>query len=94
MTNDLPPPDRRRPLEYRRRRSGEFFSNPIVMAVVAGLIINAAWAVGVYAWQAGVDASHDYYRRYGAGLVSKAQHIDDPAQLRELIQRVQNARSP
>ncbi len=93
--NDVPPPDRRRqPPEYRRRRSGEFFSNPIVMAVVAGLIINAAWAVGVYAWQAGADATHEYYRHYGAGIVEKAMRTNDPEKLHELIAKVQNARSP
>lgn len=74
------------------RRAGDFFSNPTVLAVVAGLLINALWAVGVYAWQQGVDATHEYWRRYGAGIAAEANYTNDPHRLREIIARVQDAR--
>ncbi len=83
---------RERTSRWYGRRSGDFFSNPIVMAVVAGLIINAAWAIGIFVWQAGVDATHEYWRKYSAGIAAEANYTNDPHRLREIIAKVQEAR--
>ena len=87
----------RRPIapDWKRfRRPGDVLRNPIVIGVVIVLVSNTVWAIGVYAWRAGVDATHEYWRHYGAGLVAEAQHIENPDKLHELIQRVQSARAP
>ncbi len=89
-------PDRREeiaPAWRRFHRRGDFRRNPIVVAVAAGLLINVIWGVAVYAYQEGVEATHRYWRQYGAGIAAEGSATNNPDRLREIIARVQNARS-
>jgi hypothetical protein len=82
------------PAWRRFHRRGDVIRNPIVLAVVAGLLINLIWAAGVYAWQEGIEASHKWWRDYGAGIAAEGNQTNSPDQLRKIIARVQAARSP
>ena len=82
------------PAWRRFHRSGDFWRNPIVISVVAGLIMNMLWAISVYAYQHGVESTHEYWRRYGAGIAAEATRTNNPDRLRDIISRVQNARAP
>ncbi len=90
-------PEQRRPVApaWRRfHRTGDFLRNPIVIGVAVVLISNALWAGGVYAWNQGNTAIREYYRSLGHAYVEQALRTNNPAELHELIQRVQQARAP
>lgn len=80
------------PAWKRFHRRGDFWRNPIIVAVVAGLLINVVWAAGVYAWQRGIETTREYWRSYGAGLAAEGHYTNSPDKLREIIARVQEAR--
>lgn len=82
------------PAWRRFNRRGDVLRNPIVIGVAIVLLSNVLWAAGVCAWQQGIDATHEYWRRYGASIAAEAGKTDDPHRLREIIARVQAARSP
>jgi len=77
----------------RFRRPGDFWRNPIIIGVVIVLVSNVMWAAAVYAWQAGNEAVHNYWKSYGAGIAAEAQYTNDPDKLRGIIARVQSARA-
>ncbi len=55
--------------------------------------MNAIWAVSVYAWQAGVERTHDFWKQYGAGIAAEAYHTNNPDKLREIIAKVQDVKT-
>jgi hypothetical protein len=88
--------ERRQPLPpvwQRFHRRGDFSRNPLVLAVVGGLLVNACWAGVLYAYAYAVEQSREYWKHYGAGIAAEARTTNNPDKLREIVQRVQEARS-
>ena len=89
------PPDRRQgptPSPWMFHRGG-WLRNPLVLAVIGGVLVNLVWAIAVYAYNAAESKAEQYWRSYGAGLVQQAQHTNDPTVLRSLVERVQQSRA-
>lgn len=58
------------------------------------LLSNVLWGAGVYAWNRGIETTHEYWRRYGASIAAEGRTTNDVNKLREIIERVQQARAP
>ncbi len=90
-------PDQRQPVApaWRRwHRVGDVWRNPIVIGVVVVLLSNALQAGWNYLEARGEEAVHEYWRSLGEAYVNQALRTNDPTKLHELVQRVQEARSP
>ena len=81
------------PLWRQVKRRGDLIRNPLVLAVVGGVLVNAVWAGVLWAYSYTVDRTHEYWKHYGAGIAAEGSYTNNPDKLREIIARVQAARS-